>query len=145
MENMLFLAKEDPLCSKAIQYAMAKLLVLAKDNLLCSKAIQCAMAKLLFLAEIKSTRQEGEGARAGCPPGSAGGQQHKQDEIEDAMIINMVETPVYFDIILGKPINIKGQKSIRKRTSSNLCQSCKTFCISRKVGRTFFPRFQVSI
>lgn len=45
--------------------------------------------------------------------------QREHDEFEDAMIINMDETPVYFDIVPGKTIDNKGRKSIRVRTTGS--------------------------
>lgn len=35
--------------------------------------------------------------------------QSADDKFEDAMIINMDETPVYFDIVPGKTIDTKGR------------------------------------
>ena len=42
-----------------------------------------------------------------------------KDEFDDHLIINMDETPVYFDLVPGKTVNEKGAKSVLVRTTGN--------------------------
>lgn len=42
-----------------------------------------------------------------------------EDEFDDHLIINMDETPVYFDLVPGKTVNEKGAKSVLVRTTGN--------------------------
>lgn len=46
-------------------------------------------------------------------------EQRLRDEFEDRFIINMDETPVYFDLVPGKTIDFRGNKSVRIRTSGS--------------------------
>ena len=42
-----------------------------------------------------------------------------EDEFDDHLIVNMDETPVYFDLVPGKTVNEKGAKSVLVRTTGN--------------------------
>lgn len=44
-------------------------------------------------------------------------EQRMENEFDDSMIINMDETPMYFDLVHGKTINQKGEKSVLIRTT----------------------------
>lgn len=46
-------------------------------------------------------------------------QKREEDEFEDQFIINMDETPMYFDLLPGKTVDVKGRKSIRIRTTGS--------------------------
>ena len=46
-------------------------------------------------------------------------EKREEDEFDDNLIINMDETPVYFDLVPGKTVNEKGAKSVLIRRTGN--------------------------
>ena len=46
-------------------------------------------------------------------------EKREEDEFDDNLIINMDETPVYFNLVPGKTVNEKGAKSVLIRTTGN--------------------------
>jgi hypothetical protein len=42
--------------------------------------------------------------------------RREEDNFEDKMIINMDETPMYFDLVPGRTVEKKGVKSVKIRT-----------------------------
>jgi len=65
--------------------------------------------------------------------------QRESDEFEDELIVNMDETPVYFDLVPNRTIDVKGRKSIRVRTTASDKRHLTVVLAVTAAGQTLPP------